>query len=217
MARGIFKRDGLKHIDAISVHPYRGEEPETVVEDYKKLRDLLAKYTSKKIHIISGEWGYAMEKLSDQKLAERRQAEYLARMLLVNSWMDIPISIWYNLKNNGNDLENREYNYGVVWNDLRHKMAFNAIDTLSSVLDGYKFAEKMKFGGSTDYILKFINVKGQQAITFWTIGQEHHINLRIPAGEGELVSMLGKVDKVEWEDNKLNLNLTSSPSYLVIN
>ncbi|MFC6601714.1 hypothetical protein ACFQDF_08870 [Ectobacillus funiculus] len=44
----------MKKVDAISVHPYHGDNPESVV-DYKKLRNLINKYTSKELPIISGE------------------------------------------------------------------------------------------------------------------------------------------------------------------
>jgi len=46
---------------AISVHPYRQEGPETVVEEYQKLRRLATRYTKpgRTMPIISGEWGYS--------------------------------------------------------------------------------------------------------------------------------------------------------------
>ena len=55
----LFKKDALDYVDAISVHPYRAWEPESVTYEYQSLRALIKKYSSKPIPIISGEWGYS--------------------------------------------------------------------------------------------------------------------------------------------------------------
>jgi hypothetical protein len=41
-----FKQGLLQWIDALSVHPYRPQAPETVVKDYDRLRKLLTQYTA---------------------------------------------------------------------------------------------------------------------------------------------------------------------------
>ena len=58
----IFKKDVLDYVDAVSVHPYRSWEPESVAYEYNVLRELINKYSSKPIPIISGEWGYSTGK-----------------------------------------------------------------------------------------------------------------------------------------------------------
>ena len=102
MVRGNIKKDALDYVDAISVHPYREWEPESVTEDYKSLRELIKKYSSKPIPIISGEWGYSTANgWNGLNLSEEQQAAYLVRMLLINQLNHIPISIWYDWKNDG--------------------------------------------------------------------------------------------------------------------
>jgi hypothetical protein len=54
----VFEQGLLNVWDAVSVHPYRPGGPETVVDDYAKLRTLMKKYTSKDIPILCGEWGW---------------------------------------------------------------------------------------------------------------------------------------------------------------
>ena len=53
-----FKKGLLNHIDALTVHPYRPKNPETVIKDYVRLRDLITRYApqGKNIPILSGEW-----------------------------------------------------------------------------------------------------------------------------------------------------------------
>lgn len=212
----IFKRGVLRDIDALSVHPYRSSNPETVVEDYQKLHNLITKYTTKDIPIISGEWGYAMQNISDRVASENEQAEYLVRMLLLNTSLQIPISIWYDWRNDGTNPNNGEHNFGVMWNDGKPKMAFYAMMNLSYILDGYKFVEKIRVGEEEDYLLRFVNDKEQQIIVFWTARSQHHVNLRIPGGEGRLISLLGSSSNIKWEKNQLMLNLSTRPTYLVI-
>ncbi|MFB9760954.1 cellulase family glycosylhydrolase [Ectobacillus funiculus] len=208
-----FKRGILKHLDAVSVHPYRSNIPESVISDYQKIRNLISKYTSNKIPIISGEWGYSMSELN----SEEKQAEYLVRMFLVNSWEGIPISVWYDWKNDGYDPENREHNFGIMWRDLQPKLAFKAIKNLSTTLNRYKFVERMKYGGAQDYILKFVNDAGKQVIAFWTTASNHNVTLPLSAGKGKLISMLGTTKDIVWDKDNLILDLSSSPNYLVIN
>lgn len=209
----IFKRGVLRHLDAVSVHPYRSSIPESVRIDYQKIRNLIARYELKKVPIISGEWGYSMSELN----SEEKQAEYLVRMFLVNSWEDIPISIWYDWKNDGNDPNNGEHNFGIMWGDLQPKLAFKAIKNLSTTLNKYKFVERMKYGGEQDYILKFVNDTGKQVIAFWTTAPNHNVTLSLSAGKGTLISMLGTTKDIAWDKDNLILDLSSSPSYLVIN
>ena len=56
-----FRAGLLSYWSAVSVHPYRKTEPETVVADYARLRNLIAKYApaGKRVPIISSEWGYS--------------------------------------------------------------------------------------------------------------------------------------------------------------
>ena len=58
---GCFQAGLLQWWDAVSVHPYRQQNPESVTADYKQLRQSIAKYAppGKSIPILSGEWGYS--------------------------------------------------------------------------------------------------------------------------------------------------------------
>jgi beta-glucosidase/6-phospho-beta-glucosidase/beta-galactosidase len=98
-----FKRGLLKWIDVLSVHPYRPHPPETVIKDYARLRELMKLYApdGKIIPIISGEWGYSNINWDNARLSNEQQAQYLAREFLINLYQKIPVSIWYDWKNDG--------------------------------------------------------------------------------------------------------------------
>lgn len=107
-------RAGLfEYWDAISVHPYRQTAPETVGVEYRALRQLIDKYApkGKTIPIVSGEWGYstAWKGFDDEK-----QAKYAVRQLLTNIANGIPLSIWYDWRDDGDDSKEAEHRFGLV-------------------------------------------------------------------------------------------------------
>lgn len=57
----VFKFGILQYIDAVSIHPYRQEEPESVRPDFEHLRSLIVQYapTGKHLPIVVSEWGYS--------------------------------------------------------------------------------------------------------------------------------------------------------------
>jgi len=208
-----FQKGMLKWIDALTVHPYRPNAPETVIKDYQELRKLLKKYApDKDIPIISGEWGYSNINWDKNPLSDETQAQYLVREFLVNYLMEIPVNIWYDWKNDGTDASEREHNFGTVTNDLKPKPAYLAMKALAHLLEGYSIVERLDLGSDEDFALKL--KKGEsEAVACWTMGDEHEIKL--PAKmEGTLFSMLGEKKSDSWSGDKITLS--QSPQYLII-
>src|SRR5262249_60869972 len=76
----VFSKGLLSYLDAVSVHPYREQAPETAAADYTRLRGLIARYGpagKKQLPIIVSEWGYST---FENGIPEERQAQYLTRM-----------------------------------------------------------------------------------------------------------------------------------------
>ena len=212
-----FKRGLLKWIDVLSVHPYRSQPPETVIKDYARLRDLIKRYApdNKPIPIISGEWGYSNINWNRKRLSEETQAQYLVREFLINLYQKIPVSIWYDWKNDGTNPDEREHHFGTVMHDLKPKAAYLAAKTLSNALAGYSIDGKLDLGDDRDFALKLTRGESR-AIAFWTTGDKHRIKLPIPKGDGTLLDMLGKKREISWEEDDLELTASQSPQYLLI-
>ena len=108
-----FKQGLLDLVDGISVHPYRNASmgPETAIDEYNTLAAMIEHYTrgKKQIPIISGEWGY-----TTSEMAPELQGKYLARQWLCNMAHHIPVSIWYDWHDDGQDANEREHNFGTV-------------------------------------------------------------------------------------------------------
>lgn len=108
-----FKAGLLEYWDAVSVHPYRQNSPESVGQEYRLLRELIKQYAprDKVIPIISGEWGYSS---AWKGFSEEKQAQYLFRELLHNAGDGIPLSIWYDWHDDGPDPREAEHHFGLV-------------------------------------------------------------------------------------------------------
>jgi len=212
-----FKRGMLKWIDILSVHPYRSHAPETVIADYAKLRELIRRYLpeGKDMPIISGEWGYSNLNWDKSRLSEQEQAQYLARMFLINLYQGIPISIWYDWKNDGTNPNEREHQFGTVRHDLKPKPAYRAVKVLSSTLAGYSIVEKLDLGNEEDFAFKLTKGPGE-AIVFWTLGGRHEVTLPVEPTEVTRVDMDGDKVRIRWRTGNLKLRAEQTPQYLLI-
>ncbi|MHC4459937.1 MAG: cellulase family glycosylhydrolase [Planctomycetota bacterium] len=219
-----FEKGLLKWIDVLSVYPYRPQAPETVIEDYVRLRELITRYAPigdpalrehKKIPIISGEWGYSNLNWDKTRLSNDQQAQYLVREFLINLYQGIPVSIWYDWKNDGTNPNEREHNFGTVTDDLKTKAAYLAAKTLASTLKGYRIEKRLDLGSEKDFAFK-LTKNGNEAVAFWTMGKEHEVTLPIRPGKGMRIDMLGSKTSLRWQTDGLKLTVSQSPQYLLI-
>ena len=156
----------LEYLDAVSVHPYRNysKSPETAIEDYNKLRTLIGRYApagKKGMPIISSEWGYSS---ATKGVSPEVQAANGVRMQLANLLNGIPISIWYDWKNDGDDPADHESNFGTVSSDLQPKPVYKAFQLMNAQLKGrsrsiFTLGSILKVMVN-DYVLLFKNEKG---------------------------------------------------------
>ncbi|UCE46477.1 MAG: cellulase family glycosylhydrolase [Phycisphaerales bacterium] len=214
---GCFKKGLLEWIDVLSVHPYRSQPPETVVEDYAELRRLVERYVpeGKQVPIISGEWGYSNLNWDQTRLSEQEQAEYLARMFLINLHQGIDVSVWYDWKNDGTNPNEREHQFGVVRHDCNPKAAYLAAKVLSSTLAGYCLDERLDLGNDRDFAFRLTNGE-REAIAFWTMDDRHTVTLPVEPSEVTLVGLYGGKVVINWKSQNLKLRALRSPQYLLI-
>jgi len=177
----------LEYLDAVSVHPYRSynKGPETAAEDYKELRALIDRYApegKKQMPIISGEWGYATHA---KGISQEKQAAFIVRQQLSNLLKAIPLSIWYDWKNDGEDPNEGEHNFGTVTHDLKPKPAYVAIQTLTRELSGYQIARRLELGNEQDFVLVLTNASKDEKLAAWTTGETHQVTV----GKGRTIEL----------------------------
>jgi hypothetical protein len=203
--RGVFAK-----LNAASVHPYRQSEPETVEVDYARLRALLDRYADgRSIPVVSGEWGYTTVGTSEEK-----QADYLVRQRLVNLSLQVPISIWYDWKDDGADPNEREHHFGTVYRDLKPKPSYVAGKTLAETLAGYRFVRRVASENPKDYVLQFRNDAGQIAQAAWTTAEAHTIKIDA-AGDLTIVSRDGQRRSTHSQGG-MELEISASPQYILL-
>ena len=208
----------LANLDAVSVHPYRPyrKGPETAVEDYRKLRELIEQHAptpaKRALPIISGEWGYST--FANKGVSLETQAAFLVRQQLSNLVAGIPISIWYDWKDDGTDPAEREHNFGTVTHDLKPKPAYLAFQILARELSGYRIESRLKTLSDQDYLLLFGKDK-ERKLAAWTTGDAHAV---VVEGYGfkTVRSVSGDGSSATTEVGNDALWLTSMPRYLTL-
>lgn len=211
----------LEYLDAVSVHPYRNpkQPPETAAADYKRLRDLIARYAPpgrKNMPILSGEWGYSTHR---KGVSLETQADFAVRQQLSNLLNNVPLSIWYDWKNDGDDPGENEHNFGTVMPDLKPKPAYTAIQTLTRQLSGYRVTNRLAQTNDQDYVLLCADTAGQRKLAAWTLGAPHIVSLEISTGTSDKLTGVksnGESLAPKTENGRLVLDLTPSPEYIAL-
>jgi hypothetical protein len=144
----------LSLVDGVSVHPYRESGPEAIWNDYGTLRSLIrnaAPTGRKDMPIISSEWGYST--FAKGGISEERQALYLVKMWLVNAAAGVPVSIFYDWKDDGNDPNENEHRFGTVRQDLTPKPSFIAAKQLLREFQGCTNFRRLTTKDPLDWII----------------------------------------------------------------
>ena len=160
-----FKGGLLQYWDAVTVHPYRPSNPETVAPDWARLRQLIHQYApTKNMPMISGEWGY-----SDvwEGMNLELQTRYILRQYLVNLASGVGMSIWYDWKDDGADRKNPEHHFGAVTIYLNPKTTYLAAKLLAQKLQGKSYVMRLAQADSADWVLVFSGHSGVAAVG-WT-------------------------------------------------
>jgi hypothetical protein len=224
----LFKAGALEFLDAVSVHPYRGysQGPETAADDYLRLRTMIERHAppeKRNMPVLSGEWGYATH---NKGVSLETQAAFIARQQIANVWQRVPVSIWYDWKNDGDDPAYNEHNFGTVSNNLALKPGYLAVRTLTRELAGFHIArrlttgaQKFEAGSEEDFVFLLVNATGRQKLVAWTAAQPHELSLTLDlSGDNDVVAVNGQGHPlaVKVEQGSLRLNLDAAPQYITL-
>jgi hypothetical protein len=204
-----------KYWEGVSLHPYRNQPPETASDEYRRLKDLIARYTppASEPPVLSGEWGYSSARGG---IDEAEQAKYLARMWLNNLAEQIPISIWYDWRDDGSDPKNPEHHFGMVRTDLQPKPAFEAAKALNTLLAGFQLEQQLCLKTHNGYGVLFR--KGERlAWALWTTSPKSQVaEIEVPPGSYRLWDYLGREQPRPTPNNgRMTLPLSDAPQYLI--
>lgn len=215
----VFKSGALEYFDAVSVHPYRppSRSPEHAAADYRRLRALIEQYApaaKKDMPILSGEWGYSS---NTRGVSPEQQANFIARQQLSNLLNGIPVSIWYDWKNDGNDPNENEHNFGTVRSDLTPKPAYKAIQILTRELAGYRLDRRLDTGNTNDFVLVFSKDEQPSKLAAWTMAKPNQVSLSLAkptVNEISFINGAGELGAIQIENGHAVVLLDGTPKYI---
>ncbi len=211
-----FKKGMLKWIDAVSVHPYREKPPETVLEEYTALKQLIYKYSDGKFHpILSGEWGYSIHPYRGLKVDEHMQAQFIVRQFLTNFLAGVRVSIWYDWHDDGPDPKEREHNFGTVFHDFEPKETYKAAKVFNHQLKNMRFLRRYKAIEDNVYLLLFGH-REKKVLVAWTTGEEQDYPFKRLQVKHKAITMLGGTIELAKDDSGVVLPLSGDPIYVPV-
>jgi hypothetical protein len=227
-----FKAGLLRYWSAVTVHPYRMRDPETVGPDYEGVRKLIARYAppGKAFPVLSGEWGFAsVWKKHDVLLAwegmnDDLQGKLLAREWLTNISCGVPLSIWYDWHDDNPDPQDPEGHCGIVlypYHEGRNpvytpKPAYRAARTLTNILKAYRFEKRLPGPLPEDYVLIFRRGTSE-CVAAWTTAVSPH-TAKVPVvGKGCSVTAYDgeEAGYLSAAGGEVSVTLVDAPLYLL--
>lgn len=213
----------LRYWSDITIHPYfRRQGPESDGLAYDQTRALIKKYAApeQRIDVMCGESGYST---TWPGIDDATEGKYLARLFLFDVLSAIPLTIWYDWHDDGNDPKNEECHYGIVHYDYHAgatnvydpKPAYDAAQTYSHELTGYRFKERVKTKALTDFVLSFTKSSSECLVAWTDATDQHEITFSAPDGLYEVTSYDGKTQTTaQATAGTLTLTLDGGPQYI---
>jgi polysaccharide biosynthesis protein PslG len=122
---------------------------------------------------------------------EAAQALYVVRMMLLDFESGVPISIWYDWRDDGDDPSEPENRFGLVRRDLSPKPAYRALKMLLGELSGFSL-ECSKRDEDGQLILVFGRANANAKLVSWHEGSgSARLELRPPVRVARAKDMYG--------------------------
>lgn len=166
LLRNLLAADWTGCFDALSVHPYRDEPPESVLRDWSSLNAQMTQYGCISCPVlVSSEWGYSSVA---GVLSQDRQAELVVREYLLNVIAGVPLSIVYDWQDDGPVSTDKEANFGLIDFSGRPKSAYHAIAQIANELTGLRYMGRVATGDQSEFVLAFGNVGVTRKFVGWS-------------------------------------------------
>ncbi len=141
---------------------------------------------------------------------ERPQAMALYKKLLF-SWARGAIGYnWYDLRNDGDDPNHGEHNYGMMTRDFYPKPVYAAYNALTTLFNGKEFVRQLE-AGPLDWLLLFRD-RNEMVLAAWNETETLlPLILRTDAKEAETVDLMGNRTPVTIHDGRILLEVGTTP------
>ena len=207
--------------DAFAIHPYRRLAPETFAPELQLARQLFGAQDK----FWDTEWGYASYDYFSMILrgdghspaGRKRQAVLACREALTIWALGVPVAVWYDLRDDGDDPRNPEHNYGLLDSQGVAKPAMKVLRTLASLADHHSFAGTIRNVTDGAHAMR---LDGDRDIVFvaWSDQPDSRITLQVPNQSFiSATDLMGAPLKLrQSKDGRLEIALaeTDGPVYL---
>lgn len=212
----LFESGGLEAFDGVTVHPYRPGPPDSVPRDYRRLQALIERFVPpdrRRIPVLCGEWGYSTYR--NGGVSPGAQAAYAVRMQLVNAWQNVPLTLWYDWRDDGTDPFEREHHFGLVDAYLHEAPAYAALKTLGRELGSFRLARRLNVGSGSAWVLLCVDAAGDQKLVAWFSDRWREVALPLPSvANTRIGSVTDGSPPPRVDSGRLVLTLTESPQYV---
>ncbi|MEE1741257.1 glycosyl hydrolase [Streptomyces sp. BE147] len=223
----LFSLGALKHMDAVSIHPYRAPgAPEGVDLDIAGLKRLMREYNDgRELPIWITEQGWTSADRNGIGVSEQTQAQSTARALLEAKAAGVARYYWYDLINDGNGPSNGEHNFGLLRasgpeaTGLNPKPSYLAYATTARELTGSAFTGRLRTGDRDLHAYTFAPAPGSPGAgagttALWSSDRTDK-PVRVRATKPvTVVDMLGAERVLEPVGGWVHLTATGEPVYL---
>jgi len=206
---------GYNYIDILAVHPYRLDfksPPESgLIQDIIKAEKIAEEFNNKPIWFT--ELGWPTD--STEGVSEDIQASYLVRTYLMSfAFPDIKKIFWYDLRDDGNDKNYREHNFGIIKRDYSPKKSFYAFQNLVKILQYSQFGKinRNGEGGIFDYSFS----KNEENIrAVWKINGNSQMVIDDPNNNIKIFDYIGKELNIQNDHGVKNLTISDFPIFII--
>lgn len=170
---GLVKQGLMSYVDGISIHPYAFNEPKSVRDPegsfiaIDKFEASLSKLTGKNVPLYITEMGYPTGTEFSGGVSNIQAAQNIVKYtLLAASRNYIKGLWWYDLIDDGSDQDNKEHNFGLLYQNEKSKEAAVLLKALLPVI------KKNDITTTSDNENYVVSVKGIGQVT-WIRGENY--------------------------------------------
>lgn len=215
----MLKSGSTERASAVAVHPYRDSAPETLRSDLSVLRDLIQRTVGPK-PIWDTEWGYSSYGKASKDLpggghsdvGRQRQAVLVARECLTQWVLGLPITVVYDLRDDGSNPFDREDNFGLIEQSNSDKPAMKVIRVLSTVAQNHNYSGLIR---DAPYGLHAMRLDGANDIVFVVWNDATETRPKIGLSRDELLSLTNLFgEPMSTQGEEITLQESEGPIYL---
>ncbi|MDD5731540.1 MAG: glycosyl hydrolase [Patescibacteria group bacterium] len=203
--------------DVLAVHPYsfdfRSPPEEKFLKNMKDAQQLSEKFGGKPIWLT--EFGWPTGNI--EGVSEDIQAKYLARIYLISyQFPNVKKLFWYDLRNDGDNKNDRENNFGLINKDYTKKKSFLAYKNLINILEGSQF-ENANINGENGFY-DFYFIKGGYKIrVVWKINGLDNLTLVDSSIDVKILDFVGADITSKKENGSVVVGISDSPVFIITN